>query len=424
MYIHVVNRGDVMWKLADYYHSTIPQILEANGMTNPNQLLIGQSLVIPSEDYYLYKIRPKDTLWNIANKYKVTVNEILLNNTIENPNNLIVGTLINIPQKPKPTIEVNGYTYMFGDDAASIINEVGDYLTYMSPFAYLIRQDGTLQPIKDDAVINAAIQNNTLPMMCITNFSLTSRGENLASVVLNNPQIVEALQNNILSTMRNKRYVGVNIDFENVLPKDREAYNNFLASTVNLFHREGYFVSTALAPKESAEQRGVLYEAHDYPFHGRVADFVVLMTYEWGWRGGPPQAISPIDKMRSVLEYAVSVMPRDKILMGFQIYARDWVLPHVQGQIAETFSEQEAMRRAYKYDAIIRYDEKAQSPYYNYTDEQGRHHEVWFEDARSAQAKFDLAKEFNLRGISYWALGYPFPQNWILLHDNFNIKKY
>ncbi|MDF2677645.1 MAG: glycoside hydrolase family 18, partial [Bacillota bacterium] len=184
------------------------------------------------------------------------------------------------------------------------------------------------------------------------------------------------------------------------------------------------FVSTALAPKESAEQRGVLYEAHDYPFHGRVADFVVLMTYEWGWRGGPPQAISPIDKMRSVLEYAVSVMPRDKILMGFQIYARDWVLPHVQGQIAETFSEQEAMRRAYKYDAIIRYDEKAQSPYYNYKDEQGIQHEVWFEDARSAQAKFDLAKEFNLRGISYWALGYPFPQNWILLNDNFNIKKY
>jgi spore germination protein len=50
-------------------------------------------------------------------------------------------------------------------------------------------------------------------------------------------------------------------------------------------------------------------------------------------------------------------------------------------------------------------------------------HEVWFEDARSAQAKFDTVKSYNLIGISYWALGYPFPQNWVLLEDNFTIKK-
>jgi hypothetical protein len=49
--------------------------------------------------------------------------------------------------------------------------------------------------------------------------------------------------------------------------------------------------------------------------------------------------------------------------------------------------------------------------------------EVWFEDARSAQAKFDTVKEYNLRGISYWALGYPFPQNWVLLEDNFIVQK-
>ncbi len=57
------------------------------------------------------------------------------------------------------------------------------------------------------------------------------------------------------------------------------------------------------------------------------------------------------------------------------------------------------------------------------SDESGQGHEVWFEDARSAQAKFDLAKQYNLRGIAYWALGYPFPQNWALLNDNFSIRK-
>jgi len=64
-----------------------------------------------------------------------------------------------------------------------------------------------------------------------------------------------------------------------------------------------------------------------------------------------------------------------------------------------------------------------QSPFFRYTDEQGRNHEVWFEDARSAQAKFDLVKDYDLRGISYWALGYPFPQNWALLNANFVVDK-
>ena len=147
------------------------------------------------------------------------------------------------------------------------------------------------------------------------------------------------------------------------------------------------------------------------------------MTYEWGYRAGPPQAISPINQMRRVVEYALSVMPAEKIYLGFQIYARDWRVPHIKGQQAQTFSPQEAIRLATKYNAAIQYDETAQSPYFNYVDEDGQDHTVWFEDARSAQAKFDLVKQYNLRGVSYWALGYPFPQNWVLLNDNFTIKK-
>ena len=211
--------------------------------------------------------------------------------------------------------------------------------------------------------------------------------------------------------MKDKGYRGLNIDFENVLPADRELYNQFLQESVASLHKEGYFVSTSLAPKISADQKGLLYEAHDYPAHGRIADFVVLMTYEWGYRFGAPRAVSPLNEIRRVLDYAITAIPRNKILMGFQLYARDWVIPHVQGQEAETYSPQEAVNRAIKYGAAIQYDTVAASPFFRYKDEQGRGHEVWFEDARSAQAKFDLIKQYNLRGVSYWVLGYPFPQN-------------
>ena len=320
-------------------------------------------------------------------------------------------------------MRVNAYIYVLGEDAVPIIKKDGKHLTYLSPFAYLIKEDGSLQPINDIPAIQVAKAERAIPMMSITNFTATTKGENLANIILNSPSIVERLLTNIIKAMKEKGYLGINIDFENVIPADRESYNSFLKLVVTSLHSEGFFVSTALAPKVSGAQTGALYEAHDYEAHGRIADFVVLMTYEWGWRKGPPQAISPLNEIKRVLDYAITVIPREKIYFGFQMYARDWLLPHIEGQEAETFSCQEAILSAVKYGAVIQYDSVAQSPFYRYTDEQLKVHEVWFEDARSAQAKFDIVKNYNLKGISYWVLGYPFPQNWALLEDNFTIQK-
>ena len=74
--------------------------------------------------------------------------------------------------------------------------------------------------------------------------------------------------------------------------------------------REGFVVSTALAPKTSDRQGGPWHGAHDYAVHGKLADFVILMTYEWGWTGGPPMAVAPIPQVRDVLDYAVRKIPR------------------------------------------------------------------------------------------------------------------
>lgn len=466
--IYVVKPGDSLWKISNSYKVSTAEIISANGLQYPNNLLIGQSLVIPVEDTvhivksgeYLwriaqnygislqailqanritnlqniypglqlyipavrYQIKTGETLEQIAERYDVSLERLINVNNIRNTSLVYPGTVIVIPRK-RPSIYVNGYIYDFTENSPNIVREVGEHLTYLSPFAYRIREDGTLETIDDSAIINAAYAENIVPMMAITNFTATELGHNLAHVVLSNADIRANLITNIINTMKIKGYLGVNIDFENVLPSDRENYNEFLELTVQRMHAENFFVSTALAPKTGESQQGLLYEAHDYEAHGRIVDFVVLMTYEWGYRLGPPQAISPLNRIKQVLDYAVTVIPREKILFGFQLYARDWVLPHVQGMEAETFSMQEAVARAVRYGVIIHFDSVSQTPFYNYTDSQGRRHQVWFEDARSAQAKFDTVKDYGLKGVSYWALGFAFPQNWTLLQDNFNIIK-
>ncbi|MGE7092901.1 LysM peptidoglycan-binding domain-containing protein [Lysinibacillus sp. NPDC048646] len=468
MIIHVVSTGETLWQIANRYAVPINTIVQLNALPNPNQLVVGQSLVIPSpytmhivksgenlgsiaQQYGVpvqaiilenhltnpdiltpgtklvippitHIVQPGETLSQIANHYGTTVQAIVLENGITNPNMIYAGMRLIIP-RAKPSIEVNAYTYQPSEEAVDSLNAIGHLLTYFSPFAYMIKEDGSLQPINDKAMIDAAISKNIIPMLTITNFSSTEAGSNLAHVILSSAELRGKVINEVLQVMQDKGYKVLNVDFENVLPADRENYNQFLQLAVDRLHPKGYLVSTALAPKTSATQAGTLYEAHDYEAHGRIADFVILMTYEWGYRLGPPQAISPINEMRKVVEYALSVMPAEKIFLGFQIYARDWLLPHVKGQEAETFSPQEAISRAVKYGATIQYDLTAQSPYFRYVDEQGRNHEVWFEDARSAQAKFDMVKQYKLRGVSYWALGFPFPQNWVLLNNEFSIKK-
>ena len=79
--------------------------------------------------------------------------------------------------------------------------------------------------------------------------------------------------------------------------------------------------------------------------------------------------------------------------------------------------------RAANVGAIIKFDVKAQSPYYNYFDKDRAEHVVWFEDARSIRAKFLLVNEYGLRGVSYWSLGKPFPQNWYMLDNMFKVTK-
>ena len=121
--------------------------------------------------------------------------------------------------------------------------------------------------------------------MVVTNiFGEGFSTENL-SVILASEELQQRLIGNILAEVTSKRYYGVNMDIEYIAPEDRERYNAFLQRLADLLHEQGYIVVTALAPKISADQRGVLYEAHDYAAQGRIADYVIIMTYECDPKG-------------------------------------------------------------------------------------------------------------------------------------------
>lgn len=110
--------------------------------------------------------------------------------------------------------------------------------------------------------------------------------------------------------------------------------------------------------------------------------------------------------------------------MGIPNYGYDWPLPFERGVTkAETISNQEAVQIAIYQGATIQYDEVAQSPYFNYTQDDVEH-VVWFEDPRSMTAKFELIKEYGLSGAGYWQLMNYFRANWLILENMFQIERF
>ena len=134
-------------------------------------------------------------------------------------------------------------------------------------------------------------------------------------------------------------------------------------------------------------------------------------------------AISPINMVRRVLDYAGKVIPTGKILMGVPNYGYNWTLPFVQGTAAKPLTNIGAVTLAGQVGAAIQFDATAQSPFFRYYDSAGRQHEVWFEDARSLQAKYRLVKEYGLAGVSFWNLNTLFRTNFLVLESMYSVEK-
>ncbi|MGP4059696.1 glycosyl hydrolase family 18 protein [Halobacillus litoralis] len=427
MQIHVVQQGDSVYSIASLYESTPNAIIEANELETPGDLVVGQAIVIPIVGQF-YFVQPGDSLYTIAQQFNTTADQLAQVNGIQPGGVLPVGYRLYIPEQPPTPISTNAYIEPFGGEVSDILEASAETrapkLSYLAPFSYEIQEDASLKAPPLNNFKEIAQQNDASLMMVVTNLAEDGFNAELGKKILTNDTLQNTLLDNIIQTTKQVGFKDVHFDIEFLPPEMKENYNQFLRKAKQRLSAEGLLMSTALAPKTSADQQGAWYEAHDYKAHGEIADFVVLMTYEWGYSGGPPRAVSPIGPVTEVVDYALTEMPAEKILLGQNLYGYDWTLPYEPGgEFAKAVSPQRAIQIARENNVPISYDEEEQAPYFTYTDGSGNEHEVWFEDARSIQQKFNLIKNRGLLGISYWKLGLSFPQNWLLLSSQFSIEK-
>lgn len=392
MQIYVVQRGDNVDQIAAKFNIRTERLIYENQIDPPYRLAVGQALLIRSDA-------------EAVGESSETIGGI--------------GTI-----GMRPPLETNGYAYPYIKE--EILNETLPFLTDLSIFSYGFTEEGDLIPPKLDAawMINAARSKRTRPMLVLTPLGADGRFNSyLVTRLVNDSKMQQRLIRQLWIEMEEMDYGGVDMDFEYVQAEDRVGYAEFVSRATRTLNVFGYKVSVALAPKTSRGQRGLLYEGIDYRLLGEAANQVMLMTYEWGYTYGPPMAVAPINMVRRVVEYALTEIPAEKISLGIPNYGYDWPLPFEKGVTkAESIGNKEAVQIAIDKGVDIKFDETAQSPHFTYW-QYGIQHEVWFEDVRSIAAKFDLIKEFGLRGAGYWQIMTFFRPNWLLADGEFLIQK-
>lgn len=416
--IHVVKAGETIYSIAEKYGVSPQRLLFDNQINSANKLAIGQAIVVLVPEI-IHTVKPGENLYSISELYGTRPIDILRNNPFLITNeNLQSGENIVIKYVGNKigNLKVFGYAYPFIQKTT--LSETLLYLNELLTFSYGFTVSGELIPIYDYYLISEADKFGVSPILTLT--PLDSNGKfnnNLVSAVCSDITMRNKLIQNLLETVKNRGYSGINVDFEYVLEEDQYNFAEFVGELTKTMNQNGFTNSVALAPKASSGQEGLIYEGINYKLLGQNANTVFLMTYEWGYTYGPPMAVAPLNKVKEVLDYSITQIPSEKTDMGIPNYGYDWTLPFVRGESeAKIIGNPEAIDIAILNGAQIKFDNLAMSPYFEYSKD-GKDHIVWFEDPRSISAKLETAVQYGFRGVGYWNLMRYFRQNWILLNN-------
>ncbi|MEH7347088.1 glycosyl hydrolase family 18 protein [Bacillus sp. JJ1532] len=417
MFIYVVKESDSVFSIATKYQVSMDSIRNINRLKT-DRLVPGQDLLIPTN---IYIVQPGDSLYSISHMSLISIETIRLYNGLHS-DILMVGMRLYLP--PRLKYEAEGFSYITPSTPEKnqvIVQTFAPINTFFGIFEYHVLEDGSLSTLDDQQLIRIVKENKVAPLAVITNLTPTGFSPELTRKVLNTPEIRERLINNIYNLVKTKGYAGVNIDFERIRESERDLYSGFLRSLSNRLRPEGHYTSVAVPAKTSDEISWL--KGYDYGGIGAAVDFVFIMAYDWHETSSPPGPTAPIGEVRKTIEYALNHMRGNKIILGVPRYGYNWTMANGTVESARAVSVSTAVETAMKYQVPIQYSSEYQQPFYQYRDETGKRHIVWFEDSRARAQKLQLMVNYRLRGIGAWQLGLHFPQSGFLVREFMIPKK-
>ncbi|MFT4144772.1 MAG: LysM peptidoglycan-binding domain-containing protein [Mobilitalea sp.] len=427
MEIHIVKPGDTITSISEEFGVTVDKLLQDNGLVNTNNLVPGQAIVIvyPTQTY---TVQEGDTLGGIAELYNTTLMQLLKNNSFLSTREYIYpGETLVISYETNRQMVTNGYAYPY--IRRETLLKTLPYLTYLSIFNYQLTDEANIISYHDDSeIIQLAKYYGTSPLLMVS--SISPKGEpniELLYKILLSKEYHDNLVNNILNILKSTEYDGVNVMIGGINEINQSLYVSLINDISSTLNKEGYKFFVTINPNIKQIDNNISFEQIDYSLISPFVNGIIFLQYVWGTNTEPPAPVSSINLIRTFIDYVITLVPSDKILLGKPLIGYDWELPFVQDTSrAYSLTLDSAIILSRDTNSTIQFDEVSQTPYFSYMSSYPDYeidHIVWFLDARGIGALYNLINDYSLLGSGMWNIMVYYQQMWTIINSQFELIK-
>lgn len=274
-------------------------------------------------------------------------------------------------------------------------------LSEVTPRWFVVNPTGSLTDIGYDSAAATFARQHHVPVVPLVNNAGGSSG--VLWTAATRHRAAKALG----ALLNKDHFAGFNIDFELLKPSARSDLTRFVSD-----------VRTAIGPHKILAVSvfplvglpASINGAYSYAGLAKSANYLVVMTYDHHYSGGPPGPVAPYAWVKANVAAALRQVPASKLVLAIGMYGYDWVNNGAPGP-ATSLSDTACQALAHAHGATIKYDGANSQNYFTYTSH-GVSHIVWYMGDRSAEARAHLAWADHLRGIGLWRLGYENRRFW------------
>ncbi|OXM83751.1 S-layer homology domain-containing protein [Paenibacillus rigui] len=266
----------------------------------------------------------------------------------------------------------------------------------LSPRWFFLDKNLVVQDAADPALVTWAGQNNKRIWAMVGNHS----DMEWTHQVLSDAALTASVIGKLSEAAQKYNLDGLNIDFENVAPADRQGFTSFMASLAQELHAHNKVLSVNISPDAGTDWT----EAFDYAALGQSADYVVLMAYDEHWAGDDiPGSVSSLPWVTQGIGKLLSSVPAAKVIAALPFYTRDWT-SDMLGTSSTELTIREQHQLVSEMNAVPRWDGTTGQYMAGY-ELNNVPHMIWLEDSRSLALKYRAGLSSHVAGFAYWYTG-------------------